>query len=476
MTEVRTRILVVEDNKFDQLIFEHFVQDECLPYDYTLANSILAAKNILAATKFDIVITDYALGDGTAFDILNSITNTPIVIVTGAGDQEIAITAMKNGAYDYLIKDHNHQYLKLLPSTVKNVLKHHQEKKRNLMLSHAMMNIDESVCITDKDDKIIFVNKAFSQLYGYQPAEILGSYYYILMSEKSSHETGGRREIYHKHQNGQEIFVSVSRSVLQTTNDDDMVIVEVARDATQLEQAVQSQAQIVEELKQANQELEDFALNVSHHLKDPLRAIGSLADWISTDYAQQFDEQGQEQIRLLVDRVHRMHQLVDGIFQYSRVSRVKEKKVAVDLNELVAEVIDFCAPPKQIKITFENLPVITAAKTQLQTIFQNLLDNAIKYGCDFVRDGEQTQAEVTISCYEKADVWQFGVSDNGSGIEAKHFDKVFQMFQMLSPSDQTESTGIGLAMIKKIVENEGGQVWVEAGPEKGSIFYFTLPK
>lgn len=476
MTEARTRILVVEDNKFDRLIFEHFVQDECLPYDYTLAGSVLAVKKILAAASFDIVITDYALGDGTAFDVLNLIANTPVIIVTGAGDQEIAITAMKKGAYDYLIKDFDYQYLKLLPSTVKNVLKHHQEKKRNWMLSHAMMNIDESVCITDKDDKIIFVNKAFSQLYGYQPPEILGSYYYVLMSERSSHETGGRREVYHKHQNGQEIFVSVSRSILQTTNDEDMIIVEVARDATRLEQAIESQAQIVEELKRANQELKDFAFNVAHHLKDPLRAIGSLANWISVDCAEQFNEQSREQIKLLIDRVHRMHRLIDGIFQYSRVGRVNEKKTAVDLNDLVMEVVEFCSPPKQVKIICEDLPVITGAKTQLQTVFQNLLDNAIKYGCDLIRKGDQAQGEVIINCCEKADVWQFGVSDNGPGIEAKHIDKAFQMFQTLLPSDQTEGIGIGLAMVKKIVENAGGQVWVETGLEQGSTFYFTLPK
>jgi len=124
MEDIRERVLLVEDDKVDQMVFRKLVKDESLPYDYTIAGSVSEGKKILASEKFDIVITDYFLGDGTAFDIFNSIIDTPIIFVTRAGDQETAVKAMKAGAYDYLIKDPERNYLKVLPGVVENAIKH----------------------------------------------------------------------------------------------------------------------------------------------------------------------------------------------------------------------------------------------------------------------------------------------------------------------------------------------------------------
>ena len=146
------------------------------------------------------------------------------------------------------------------------------------------------------------------------------------------------------------------------------------------EKAEHKQAELVKELESVNQELKDFAYIASHDLKAPLRAIKTLADWISTDYADKIDQDGQEQLKLLRQRVDRMHNLIDGILQYSRVGRVREKLVEVELNKLLPEIIDMLAPPANIKITVESdMPTVKCEETRITQVFQNLLSNAVKY-------------------------------------------------------------------------------------------------
>ena len=206
-------------------------------------------------------------------------------------------------------------------------------------------------------------------------------------------------------------------------------------------------------------------------LKAPLRAIGSLADWISTDYADKFDEEGKEHLRLLMSRVRRMDGLIEGILLYSRVGRVKEAVVAVDLNQLVDKVVAMLAPPANIAVTVARpLPTVMIEPTRIQQVFQNLISNAIKY-----MDKAEGRIHVA-SAAEGHHYWKFSVADNGPGIRQQHFDKIFQLFQTLAPRDRVESSGVGLALVKKIVEMYGGRVWLESTVGEGSTFYFTLPR
>jgi len=226
----------------------------------------------------------------------------------------------------------------------------------------------------------------------------------------------------------------------------------------------------VKELNRSNKELQNFAHIVSHDLKAPLRGIRTLASWISTDYADKLDKDGREKIDLLLNRVERMHNLIDGILQYSRIGRVKDEKIQVNLNELVPNIIDLIAPPESITVTVENeLPVIECEKTRIIQVFQNLLSNAVKYM-------DKPQGQIRIGCVEENGSWKFSVADNGPGIEEKHFEKIFQIFQTLAPRDEVESTGVGLTLVKKIVEMYEGRIWVESKIGEGSTFFFTLPK
>jgi len=229
------------------------------------------------------------------------------------------------------------------------------------------------------------------------------------------------------------------------------------------------QLQLVAELAAVNQELKDFAYIVSHDLKAPLRGIASIADWVINDYGDRLDDDGKNMLTLMSERVRRMNDLIDGVLQYSRVGRVKEEKSMVDLQTLVHNVIDAIAPPNGIKIVIDTeLPKLIAEKTRMQQLFQNLISNAIKYI-------DKPDGEIHVGHSENNGFWEFYVSDTGVGIEERHFDKIFQIFQTLVPRDQSESTGVGLAIAKKIVEMYGGKIWVKSEINKGSTFYFTLP-
>jgi len=227
---------------------------------------------------------------------------------------------------------------------------------------------------------------------------------------------------------------------------------------------------LVEKLTASNKELADFAHIVAHDLKSPLRAIGTLVDWIVTDYADKFDQKGRENINLLAERAKRMDNLIDGILRYAKVGRVNNQKQQVDLNLLLSDLMAEIDPPDNIRITIENpLPTITCAKTPIHQVFQNLLSNAVKYI-------DKPQGQIKINCQQEENCWKFSVSDNGPGIEKQHFEKIFKIFQTLSPKDENESTGIGLSIAKKIIESGGGRIWLESQPGKGSTFFFTLPK
>ncbi len=224
------------------------------------------------------------------------------------------------------------------------------------------------------------------------------------------------------------------------------------------------------ELEDANKDLKDFAYIVSHDLKAPLRNISQLAQWLVADYADAFDEQGREMIALLVGRVNRMDNLINGVLGYSRIGRIVGESEPIDLNQEIPNIVASLALPEHIRVTIENeLPIIRGDRIRIIQIFQNLISNAIKFM-------DKAQGKITISSRDDNDSWEFRIADNGPGIEEKYYDRIFQIFQTLRPRDEHESTGIGLSIVKKIVEFHGGRIWVESTPGEGSIFSFTVPK
>lgn len=343
----------------------------------------------------------------------------------------------------------------------------------------------DAMIIIDRGGQIVVANPTVERLFGHPRQELVGQSIEMLLPERFRHAhqfqrtdyfvqphargMGAGMELLGLRKDGSEFFVDVSLSPLKT--EQGLLVMATIHDITRRKQAEQQRDRLLRELESANEELKNFGYVVSHDLKAPLRAIGSLANWLSTDYADKFDDEGKEHMRLLIGRVHRMDRLIDGILQYSRVGRVKEVAVAVDLNQLVREVIDLLAPPANFTVSVENaLPTVMAEPTRLQQVFQNLLSNAINYM-------DKPAGEIRIACdAEGTTQWKFSITDNGPGIDQQHFEKIFQLFQTLAPRDRVESTGVGLSLVKKIVEMYGGRVWLESTVGRGSTFFFTLPR
>ena len=189
----------------------------------------------------------------------------------------------------------------------------------------------------------------------------------------------------------------------------------------------------------------------------------------TTNFGDKLGDKGKEHIKLLIARVKRMYNLIDGVLAYSQVAR-KEKSVEVDLGDVVSEVIADLGVPKSVEMVIEKpLPTVIYGRNSIRQVFYNLIGNAVNFM-------DKADGRVVINWAEEHNCWKFSVADNGPGIEDEHFDKIFRIFQTLSPRDHLERTGVGLTITKKIVEFYGGKIWVQSKPGKGSTFFFTLPK
>lgn len=224
------------------------------------------------------------------------------------------------------------------------------------------------------------------------------------------------------------------------------------------------------ELQEVNEELKNFAYIVSHDLKAPLRAIGSLADWLEEDHKEQLNPEGQEIVRLVNSRVERMHNLLEGVLAYSRVSRDKEEKVDIDTKLLIDQVIDSLAPEKHIEILIEGeLAALHFDRTRLFQLFQNLISNAINFM-------DKAHPFIQIGCEIQTEEVRIWVSDNGPGIEESYYHKIFQVFQTLQARDTYESLGMGLAIVKKIVDRYEGRISLQSEIGAGCCFEIFFPR
>jgi signal transduction histidine kinase len=223
-------------------------------------------------------------------------------------------------------------------------------------------------------------------------------------------------------------------------------------------------------LKRKNDELGQFAHIVSHDLKAPLRGIDNVVTWIEEDHMHELTPKLQEYVRLIKGRLVRAESLIQGILSYARVGREMPAKESVDLNQLIQETLDNLAPKSRLTIQVQrNLPVIETERLPLQQVLSNLVGNAIKYH-------DKPDGKVSISFLEKSDAYEFKVKDNGPGIDENYHEKIFMIFQTLQERDSFESTGIGLAIVKKILDDRKQRITVKSSPGKGASFIFTWPK
>jgi signal transduction histidine kinase len=226
---------------------------------------------------------------------------------------------------------------------------------------------------------------------------------------------------------------------------------------------------LIAALEKSNRELDQFAYVTSHDLKAPLRGIANLSQWIEDDLGDRLDDQTRDHLTLLRGRVARLENLIAGILAYSRAGRDTAAFATVDLGPLVAEVWELLAPPPTAGLEIDGpLPQLRTSRVQLQQILLNLIGNAIKYNVD--RD-----LQITVAARRAGRRWEISVADDGVGIAPEFADRIWGLFQTLERRDKVESTGIGLSVVRKIVEQHGGNAWVEPRPGGGAVFRFTWP-
>ncbi|TGE17562.1 sensor histidine kinase [Hymenobacter elongatus] len=239
--------------------------------------------------------------------------------------------------------------------------------------------------------------------------------------------------------------------------------------ATSLNHMTQTLDDTFGALQNRNKELDQFAYVASHDLKAPLRGVTTIVKWIEDELATELSEQMRQYLSMMKGRLTRLEDLINGLLAYARVGRTEQKQEEVQVRQLVEEVSEMVVPPEFQVVFPTSLPVLLTDRLSLQQVFTNLLSNAVKYH-------HRGQGTITVSCAEAKKEYEFTVADDGPGIAREYHEKIFLLFQTLRDRNTAESTGIGLSIVKKILDEQKGSIRVASEPGQGTAFIFTWPK
>jgi PAS domain S-box-containing protein len=463
MENTRYKILLIEDDQLDQMAFKRFVENNTIPYDCTISGSVSNAKQVLNSDEqFDIIITDHSLGDGTAFDILELAKNTPVIVVTGAGDEETAIKAWKAGAYDYLVKDINQNYLKAIPITVENAVRHDKVEKELQLLSGAVMSTDDSIYITDMQGKIIYINKAFCKTYGYKEEEIVGQNGNLLWIGK--HQSQNTRSVfqsktsrsgwevgfYHRRKDNSVFPVSLSRSNIKDSKGLDVAIVGVARDITE---------RII---------IEDELRTKSENLRKKMQLQNDMTTLVT------------ETLQRLLDdgNIETAKRVVNDYFDISNIdaNKVELNKQMFDFTSLISQAVEAFMPLANEKnIDLKNdVPdcelIVNADYDRIAQVLINLLSRAIKFS--------PVNGRVSLRVEDTDDELRVEIQDEGQLLERNEIQRIINRPDLIKEQFNTgrEDLILGLRIAKEFIEMHGGQIWAQSSEDKQNICCFTVPK
>lgn len=517
MTEKRYKVLLVEDDLIDQMAFKRAAAAGHFKFDFEIAGSVALAKEQLSAGGFDLVITDYHLGDGTAFDIIADGLDIPIVFVTGGGDEELAVNVMKAGAHDYLIKDSEHNYLRLLPITVANALNLHESKinlrkseNRYRELFEGTTDLIQSV---DANGQILHVNRAWREALGYSESEVPSlNLFDVLHDDSKAHckellpelfakggtanisiqfmakdgrslhvmgnvvvidEEGTRttRSIFHDvtaqveaEENLKAYNERLEQKVEQRTR-------ELANINLELRKEIEERILTEEELKQINDELSTFIYKISHDIRGPLTSVLGLVNLA------RIDTTDEASIVKYCDLIEERLLHLDGILaKLTNVSRIRHGRL--DFNP-----VDFEQMIREILSSIEHVPNYGAIRIQsdinqalpfmsdrsiLYTIVQNLVLNAVKY-----QDSDEENPFLDLKVTGTAEELVIEAKDNGIGLAEDVREKVFEMFYR--GTYDSDGSGLGLYLVRKGVRRLQGDIGVTSELGIGSVFTVRLP-
>lgn len=222
------------------------------------------------------------------------------------------------------------------------------------------------------------------------------------------------------------------------------------------------------ELTKKNRELDQFAYVVSHDLKAPLRGIDNISTWIEEDYQKELSPGIKKNLDLIKGRTKRLENMINGLLDYARVDKTRKEVEQVDVMKLLNELVDELVPSNFV-VSIAKMPILTTERLLIEQVFSNLLSNAVKYN-------DKEHGLISVRCVDQGEFYEFSLSDNGIGIQSEYFDKIFLIFQTLQERDAFESTGVGLAIVKKIIDDGKGTIHLKSEPGKGTTFIFTWLK
>jgi len=345
------------------------------------------------------------------------------------------------------------------------------------------------------DGTIVLANSNMEEMFGYEPNELVGQSIDILlphryreahpaMREKyfldpQTRPMGKGRDLHGIRKDSAEFPVEIGLNLIET--DVGRFVLAAIVDITERKTAQEALRRAHDELEvrvkertadleRSNKELDDFAYVASHDLRSPLETIRTLAGWISKDAADVLPQKSQRHLQQLQQRILRMEQLLEDLLQYSRAGRIHYELFEVDTGELVRDVVDLLARPDTFTISVsDDMPAIVTEKVPLEEVIRNLINNAIKHR-------SRDDGRVSVSCRDAGEFIEISVADDGPGIDEQFHDQVFRMFETLRPRDHVEGSGMGLALVKKTVETNGGKIELKSSNGSGATFCFSWPK
>ena len=341
-------------------------------------------------------------------------------------------------------------------------------------------NMNLGLLEVDNDDKILLANQSFLEMSGYSEEELLGkkaAEYFVkdtdknIVKKQNSKRQKGESSSYElrvKNKAGEVRYWLISGAPNYNINGEVIGSIGIHLDITDLKSLQIQKEDLLRNLEKSNDELHEYAHVVSHDLKSPLRSIDALVSWLKEDNKGKFDEISLQNLGLIESTLEKMEQLISNILNYSSLDAESDQQELVNLNDMVLDLKERLNIPKHVSITIKSkLPEVYGDSTKFEQLFQNLLSNSIKF-CD------KERGVIEVDYIELESHYQFSVKDNGMGIEEKYHAKIFKIFNYIKKSK--DSSGIGLSIVKKIVNLYGGEIWVESELGAGATFYFTIKK
>ncbi|UCG74026.1 MAG: PAS domain S-box protein [Chromatiales bacterium] len=334
----------------------------------------------------------------------------------------------------------------------------------------------------DRDYRVVFMSSMYREIFERSHDELLGQHMAELVGEEEFRDRkprydaalAGETLLYDANRrlpDGTELFYRVSHQPYRDEKGAIKGVMSLALDITERKRAEQALQHKSEELARSNHDLEQFAYIASHDLKAPLRAIEALGQWLQEDLKDYTDGEVQTNLGLLRQRTQRLNRLLDDLMEYSRAGRRVGSRREVNTREMVQDIATLLAPPPSMRVEAgPTLPTFDTHHAPLEQVLRNLINNAIKH--------HPTQrGHVRVSAVDQGKSLLFAVQDDGEGIPEDYAEKVFQMFQTLQPRDEREGSGMGLAIVQRIIDWQGGRVWFHAGPGGvGTVFKFVWQK